>query len=805
MLCNPPDSMKFILSVLITTFLFISPVWGQTHTISGFLLDAQNGEHLIGAHIINQKTSQGSPTNTFGFYSLSQPRDSVDLIFSYVGYKSQRVRFFLAADTSLQIRLEPLEILDELVITAQTDKQVEEVQMSRIEVPIAQIKSMPALLGEVDVLKVLQLMPGVQSGTEGGSGLYVRGGGPDQNLILLDGVPVYNANHLFGFFSVFNSDAINHVELFKGGFPARYGGRLSSVIDIQMKEGNQQEWHGEGGIGLIASRLTVEGPLKKEKSSLLFSARRTYIDILARPIIKAANESNATAGYYFYDLNTKLNYRISQKNRLYLSAYLGSDRFYARDTYSYSSFDGSTYRTEENNAGINWGNITTALRWNHVYSPRLFSNSTITYSRYRFNVLQEFNSDWKDGSTSGSEHEKGLYFSGIRDFAFKHDFDFVPVPHHYLRFGGNLILHRFSPGALEISSTTQEDVSLGDAALDALEFFAYAEDDVKINDRLKLNAGLHFSGFNTEARTYLSLQPRLSMRYMLRHDLSLKASYARMAQYIHLLTNSGLGLPTDLWVPSTSSVLPEQSQQYALGVSKLWRSVFEFSIEGYYKDMRNLLEYQQGSSFEELDKKWEDRITTGDGNSYGAEFFLQKKKGITSGWVGYTLSWTNRQFDALNFGMEFPYKYDRRHDLSIAVIHRLSEKAELSGTWVYGTGVGLTIPVAFIESKDDNQLQNPRSGGNWGGYNRVTIYSARNAVRMPSYHRLDFSYRHTKKKRWGERSWVLGVYNLYNRKNPFYIDIKEEYNENTGALVNRKFVQYSLFQLIPSISYNFKF
>ena len=769
-------------------------VWAQRYSVSGYVTDAETGESLIGANVFNVPGREGSAANTYGFYSLTLSGDSVQLRFSYVGYESKQTRFLLQKDTVLNIQLQAVNRLEEVVV--QADRPIEETtQMSRIDVPIVQIKALPALLGEVDVLKAIQLLPGVQSGSEGSSGLYVRGGGPDQNLILLDGVPVYNASHLFGFFSVFNADAINKVELVKGGFPARYGGRLSSVIDISMKEGNLKEFHGEGGVGLVASRLTLEGPILKDKASFIVSGRRTYIDILARPLIAAASEGEGTAGYYFYDLNGKVNYKLSDKDRLFVSAYLGDDRFYFRDNYESEPWNGVRSRNESR-AGLNWGNITTALRWNHVLNDKLFSNTTLTYSRYRFNTLLSEETEWTENGKTETEKFSLEYLSGIRDFSAKVDFDYLPDPNHYIRAGANVIHHTFEPGAVAFKDT-DIDTLMGPRPTYAIEHAFYIEDDFKINELLKINAGLHYSGFAVNEEYYPSLQPRFSARYLLGSDISIKASYARMAQFIHLLTNSGIGMPTDLWVPSTEQVKPQYSSQVALGIAKSIDSRYEVSLEGYYKKMHNVIEYREGASFLDVDKNWENKIVAGDGWSYGVEAFIQKKTGTTSGWLGYTLSWTNRQFEELNFGEVFPYKYDRRHDVSLVVTHKFSRRIEMSGAWVYGTGNSLTLPVAkYAQPGNGVTPDNPYNNY----YNDITVYSKRNEYRMPAYHRMDLSISFLKEKSWGERRWVLGVYNVYNRQNPFFVTTG--YDEETEK---RVFKQYSLFQLIPSISYNFKF
>lgn len=782
--------------ILLLFLLFPSLLLAQRYSVSGYVRDAESGESLIGANVLNLKSLEGTAANTYGFYSLTLNADSVHLRFSYVGYEAQGQRLLLTKDTTLQISLKPVNQLEEVVVKA--DRPIEEsTQMSRIDLPVAQIKALPALLGEVDVLKAIQLLPGVQSGTEGSSGIYVRGGGPDQNLILLDGVPVYNASHLFGFFSVFNADAINRVELVKGGFPARYGGRLSSVIDISMKEGNMKEFHGEGGIGLIASRLTLEGPIIKDKASFIVSGRRTYLDILARPIINAQTDGDATAGYYFYDLNGKINYKFSEKDRLYLSAYLGDDRFYTRNKDSYWNDD--AFYENEGRAGLNWGNITTALRWNHMINQKLFSNTTATYSRYRFNTLMSESETVTFEGKSETETFKLEYLSGIEDLSLKTDFDYLPNPDHYIRMGTNVIHHTFSPGAVAFSNIFEGDTTVGADPTYAIEHAVYVEDDFKVNDRLKVNAGLHFSGFAVEDQYYPSLQPRLSARYLLRPSLSVKASYSHMAQFIHLLTNSGIGLPTDLWVPTTDRIKPQYSRQVALGLAKTFQNKYEVSMEGYYKDMDNLIEYKEGASFLNLESDWQQKVTSGRGWSYGVETFIQKKAGKTTGWLGYTLSWTERQFDELNnFGEVFPYKYDRRHDLSLVVQHKFSPRIELSGTWVYGTGNAVTLPTGNYMSAPD--FSSPVHESNWYRYNYpVRNYSKRNEYRMPSYHRLDIGLSLNKKTKWGKRSWVFGVYNAYNRQNPFYIDVTRDENGH------KQFTQYSLFQIIPSISYNFSF
>ncbi|MEJ0030120.1 MAG: TonB-dependent receptor [Bacteroidota bacterium] len=609
----------------------------------------------------------------------------------------------------------------------------------------------------------------------------VRGGGPDQNLMLLDGVPVYNASHLFGFLSVFNADAINRVELIKGGFPARYGGRLSSVIDINLKDGNMKEVHGEGSIDIIAAKVTVEGPIKKDKTSFLISARRTYLDALVSPLISIANKGDTKIGYYFYDLNTKFNHIINKRNRIYLSSYLGDDKVYAVDK-------SDNYRDEY---GLKWGNIITAFRWNSVVGPRLFSNLTATYSRYRFNV---YSSEQDDGDVY-----KTNYYSGIRDWALKLDYEFMPTPNHYIRYGVGAIAHKFSPGAFTYREADQDDIpqdtTIGSKKITAGEFSAYIEDDFKITDDLKVNVGAHASAFLVENKWYHSVQPRASARYLLGPNMSLKASFASMMQYIHLLTNAGLGLPTDLWVPSTADIKPQSANQVALGLARNFKSVYEISLEGYYKKMYNLIDYKQGTSFLDVQADWRDKVTKGGrGKSYGAELLAQKKVGKVTGWIGYTLSWTYRQFDDLNNAKWFPYKYDRRHDVSVALTHSWNERMDFSAVWVYGTGNAVTLPSATFQAANYNN--NPIYSYYQG---ETYYYGDRNSFRMRAYHRLDLSFSFWKKTKWGRSKWTLACYNVYNRKNPFFMDVTHDFYDN------RKFVQYSLFPIIPSIAYAFKF
>jgi hypothetical protein len=748
-----------------------------TKKISGFVRDAENGESLVGANVIDLTSGKGVGANTFGFFSLDTSGDSIAV--SFVGYAYKKLSIKDGA-AELLIALEKEDnVLDEVLISGTNTRELPEI--STIRLSAEKIKKIPVFMGETDLLKTLQLLPGVQAASEGTAGFQVRGGGPDQNLILLDGVPVYNANHLFGFFSVFNADAINSVELIKGGFPARYGGRLSSIVDIQMKEGNLHKFEGEGAIGLVASRVTVNGPINKGKTSFMLSARRTFLDVLTVPFAKLAN-SDRIMSASFWDLNAKVNHIISPTDRIYLSFYSGRDRLY--DDYSIDESD----MKEDEHAEIKWGNVTSAFRWNHQYTDQLFSNLTATYTRYQFELGTKVHYQFPNTPDISRNNQ---YHSNIRDAGLKMDFDYFFNNDHLIKFGTNLVHHTLRPGVSKFQSHIQIDTTFGSPEINLSEMYIYVEDEVLLSGSTRANIGVHYSAARAGSKTYMSWQPRFTINQRLGHALSLKASYARMAQYIHLLVNSGIGLPTDLWVPSTERVKPQLSDQVALGASSVYKH-FEISVEGYYKWMNNLIEYKDGAGFLDIDSEWENKIEFGSGNSYGAELFVQKKSGRSTGWIAYTWSKSTRQFDNLNFGKSFPYRYDRRHNVSIVYNLAINDRIDFGAVWVYNTGNAVTLPTSTYPKATWNS--------NAPGYEDfVKHYPGRNSSRMKDYHRLDFSVSFKKTKQWGERKWVFGVYNTYSRLNPIYIELDDENH------LNKKFKQLSIFPLIPHISYQFKF
>jgi hypothetical protein len=770
--------------------ILIPPSKSQSrkYSVSGYIRDAISGENLIGANIYTLPDLHGTESNAFGYYSISLPSDSVHLAASYVGYDTRPIRFFLRSDTVINIGLSSI-MLDEIVIADEDPVEIN--RMSTLKVPVQQLKALPAMAGEIDIMKGLQLLPGVQAGAEGSSGLYVRGGSPDQNLILLDGVPVYNASHLFGFYSVFNADAINSVELIKGGFPARYGGRLSSVVNINMKEGNQQELHGEGAIGIIASKLTVEGPVKKNKSSFMLSGRRTFADIFVRPAMRMSSNGNEDQGYYFYDFSAKYNQHINEHNRLYLSFYSGNDKV---NTYSATTTKKDTTEvSHKERYALSWGNITSAVRWNSILNPKLFSNLTATFSQYNMQTDEEIQHVVTTPNTRTDDHFRNIYKSGIRDFGLKEDIDFLQGGSHYIRAGAYGTFHTFNPGALTYKVGTA-DTTLGSYGIEAWEFGGYAEDDISISRRLKVNAGFHYSLFHVEGKNYAKLQPRLAMRFLVSDKVSIKASYVQMQQYIHMLSNVGVGLPTDLWVPATNIAKPEESWQSAVGFTYVPNKTYEVIIESYYKHMNGLIEYKNGASFLNLDKDWQKKIETGQGDSYGAEVFLKKKEGAWTGWLGYTLAWAYREFENIDEGKKFPFKYDRRHDLETALLYTWNKRIDFAFTWVYGSGYPTSLPMAAYMGYHGQE------SGDFG-HHYALYYPSRNNFRMNDYHRLDVTISFFKKKKWGERKWIFGLYNAYGRRNPYYLRVVEDELQKKDS----KVIQYSLFPVIPAISYSFKF
>lgn len=770
----------------------------QKYTVSGYLTDAASGESLISAALVERVSGQGSVSNNYGFYTLTLPAGELSLEYSYIGYETVTMPLSLMRDTVIHVALKPsAEFLSGASVTAsRSEIGVRGTQMSAIEIPVHQIKRVPALAGEVDVIKAVQLLPGVQSGTEGSAGLYVRGGGPDENLLLLDGVPIYNVNHMMGFFSVFNADAIKNVTLYKGSFPARFGSRISSILDVRMKDGNDKEYHGSASVGLLSAKFQVEGPIVREKTTFNLSARRTYYDVLSQPLLAFYQRTwgggdRASGGYYFYDVNAKLTHKFSDRDKLYVSYYMGDDRVYARVRMSDEGY------TNKLKLGWNWGNIVASARWNHVFGPKLFVNTTLNYTQYRHS-LDIGGDETYAGGTAGSEMSLN-YHSLINDISVAADFEYNPSPAHEVRFGATYIRHAFKPSITTIrafeAGQAAVDTTFGDKNLYTGEAAAYVEDNWSLTRWLKVNLGLRYAMYDTDGQVYHSLEPRVSLRALITGDLSLKASWSRMSQSVHMLSNSNISLPTDLWVPVTSRILPMHSNQAAAGVFYSVGPV-DLSVEGYYKTMDNVLEYREGASFFGSSSGWEDKVAMGRGWAYGVEFLAQKKTGKLTGWIGYTWSKTMRQFDCdgniINLGQPFPAKYDRRHDLSITAAYDLNRHVDFAATFIFGTGIcgSLATQSVSVLQAYEEAYQSFRPP-----VTTVDYLEGRNNYRMPSYQRLDLGVNFKRTFDNGHHRMIsVSVYNAYNRNNPFLV-----YRDGS------KFKQLSIFPIMPSLSYTYEF
>jgi outer membrane receptor for ferrienterochelin and colicin len=787
---------KAFITILISGIWYIAT--SQTFTVSGYIGDVGNKETLVGSFVTELSSNKGTASNVYGFYSISLPKGKVSLQYTHVGYATYTIDFDLHKDTTLHIYLEHIPIqLNEVVVQSRSSHANR--RLGLVSIPAIQLKSIPVLMGEPDILKSLQLLPGVQQSVEGKSDFSVRGGSPDQNLVLLDGVPIYNTNHVYGFFSIFNSDAIKNVDFYKSMFPARFGGRLSSVVDIRTNDGNMEKIEGSASLGLISAKVRLEGPLKKDKASFYLSYRRTYVDLFLGSIVSALENSGDGVpegnkyNFYFYDLNAKLNYKLSDKNSLFFMFYNGTDKM----NIQYSNREGERGEVDvRNSSDWKWGNTIVAAKLNRTISKNLFLNSALSYNRYHYesDMQKKFSIHDESGPKTGDFAEIN-YGSGINDYSFTSDLDFVASHRHYARAGIVYTYHRFNPEVISLRNSENENSS-SDMNVDAHEAALYAEDDWKILNSLTLNFGLRASLFNVQSRTYTALSPRISLSYSIAPRLSVKAGYAAMQQYIHLLSSNAMFLQTDLWVPTTKNISPMNAVQYSAGVFYDLPYGIELSAEAYYKTMDNLLEYKDGASFTGTSTGWEDKVEDGIGRSYGIELFLKKTAGRTTGWVSYTLAKSERRFEIINYGAWFPAKYDRRHSLSITLTQQLSRKWELSANWVYSTGNVTTVPLMEIFGATLPHHPYP-------GQIVVEQLESRNNYRMSDYHRLDVGltyYTNRSKPRYG--MWNLSIYNAYNRRNPFLLSTDFKSREDTNTKVLK---QVTFFPVIPSISYTYKF
>lgn len=753
-------------------------------TISGYIINKESGERLIGASVYIKNKKTGTTSNVYGFFSITPEPDTLLVQISYTGYASWSSWLVLQSDTLLNVSLEPeMELTQLVIINAEAKKNAQNRTINgKSDISSTFIKSMPAVMGEPDVLKSLQLLPGIQAGNEGTSGLNVRGGSNDQNLILLDGAPVYNSSHAFGLFSIFNADAVNNVEVLKSGFPPGYGGRLSSVIDVHLREGDKYQVHGEGGLGLLFSKLLLEGPLQKGKSSFLVSIRRTYADLLLGPIL---NEPDTKVLPFFSDFNAKFNFPIGKNDRLYFSFYTGLDKLKSTEK---DEYDRNGIRVHNKYFfGFSWGNITSMLRWNHVFNKKMFANVTCTHSRYRFHIEEKYE-DYNENVLEYKHISK--YLSGIRDWSLKIDVDLLPVPAHFIKAGAMATLHRYRPGMsyfFEQDATTSSSEQIEKQPTNGGEFDVYLEDDIRLSEKMKTNIGARFSAFAVTGKTFTVLQPRINWLYQLNNDWSVKASYGTMNQFIHLLTNSNVGLPTDLWLPVTKNIPPQISRQAAAGASYSYDNTMVMSMEVYYKTLKNVIDYTEGSVFYNAYENWEKMVETGTGKSYGIEWLFRKTKGKVTGLASYTLSRSTRQFAGINEGKPFPFKYDRRHEVKTAIVWRPSAKFEYSANWLFSTGNAISIPNDYYFNPYTNQF--------------IDIYSSRNNYRMRPTHRLDMSVKFIKQKKRYIRTWLISVYNAYNRLNPFFVYRGFE----DGDFSTPVYKEVSGFPILPAVSYQFKF
>lgn len=773
-------------------------------TLSGFIQDANSGERLIGANIIDLVSGQGIASNEYGFFSLTLPEGVVELRVSYLGFTPVYERLFLHQNRSKTYSLSSSLTLQEVVIRGRSDKGQQTLLQtgSKQDVDMEHLAALPTLGGEVDVMRIMDLLPGVQSGPDGVGGLHVRGGNADQNLVLIDGVPIYNGSHLLGIYSMFNDFSVQKASLQKSDFDTRYGGRLSSVMDIRLKEGNQQEYHCGIGLGLLTTKAYFEGPVQKGKSSFMLSGRRLFWDIFLRLIVGNLESSDLQyLRFYFYDWNAKVNYTLSEKDRFYLSFFRGGDIFEFNDEVSGLNNNPRPV-TLINNIAVDWDNTVLSARWNHVFTDRLFANSTLTFSKFDFRYRNYDHSFYQD--TTETER---LFFdqniSSIVDYTLKTDFDYYLSPAHLIKFGGAYIHHLFKTTTTSLNTSdlqsgfpqalSFEDISDPDKLQDAFkptqtranELVVYLEDNFKINPTWTLKGGLYSAVFLVQDKTWFSLQPRLSLRAQLHPTLHWETSVSQMTQFLHLVTGSNIGLPSDLWVPATANVAPQNATQVSSGFNFTDQNGIKLSLEGYYKKMNNILNFSANdeSPIPSEVSNWEEEVVVGEGWGYGIETFFAINRGKNTGQLSYTLSWAERRFRALNDGKRFPFRYDRRHFLKLSYLYKFSEKFQVGFNWVYGTGNPYTLK--------EGEFSLP-------GYGQFDIYTPQNSVRLPAYHRGDLSLNFIKEKEKGTRTWNISIYNFYNRQNPFWIF---QVTENGVT----KTQQLSILPFLPSFTYSYQF
>ena len=794
-------------AILINIFMFSLVAAGQNSqkfTVSGYVTDIGSGESLIGAGVLSSgEAKTGVSTNEFGWYNVSLREGRTTIEYHYVGYEPRTISFDLNKDTVINVTLSPSTTLSEAVVVARNNAGIRSTNMSALDVPISQVIKSPTLFGESDIIKFLQMLPGVQGGMEGTTGIHVRGGSQDENLVMLDGIPIYNIDHVLGIFSVFTPEAVKKVTFYKGAFPARYGGRISSIVDVRTNDGNLKETHGVVSVGMLTSRVHVEGPLKQDKTSFSLSFRGMHT-LFYQPFIKLAMKDEAKANFYFYDANAKFSHKFDDRNRLYLGVYNGWDKLTVDDLYDEDSGSEGTFSKSADKYRIGWGNTIAAMRLNHIFSSTLFSNTTVAFNNYRMSIENKYNNSYGTQYINDYSYK---YKSGITDGSARMDFEWTPNSSNSVRFGGEYTFHTFKP---ETSSFTNKAVEGGTVQTDSTyneldgrklrghEASVFIEDDIFIGERLSFNPGLHYTAFYTDGKFYNSLQPRLSARMDLGKGNAVKAAYSRMAQYVHLLTSSDISLPTDLWVPITKNIKPVIGDHYSIGAYYSGLKGWEFSLEGYYKKTKNIVEYQDGATVMGTSANWYDKVSMGEGRSYGAEIFVQKTLGKTTGFVSYTLSKSDRIFrdGMVNNGRWYPYKYDRRHNLVVSVFHKFSDRVDVAGNFVFTTGGTTTVPTRQIVAIAPDGTST---------YDDYVPY--KNNYRLPCSHRLNLGVNLHKQKRHGERIWNFSIYNVYNAMNPNLVYSDTDYNAEDGNVTTNtiRIKKITLLPFMPSISYTFKF
>ncbi|MDR2466376.1 MAG: TonB-dependent receptor [Prevotellaceae bacterium] len=794
------------------TGIFISAVFfccavslsAQNFVVSGYVRDAETKETLVGANVYETVSGKGCSANAYGFYSLTLKKNGTKktIHYSLLGYETASVRIDFEKDTAIQIYLKPAsEQLREIVVSNKA--KLRDLRLGVVEIPVSQIKSIPALFGETDLMKSLQFIPGVQNTSEGKSDLSVRGGSPDQNLILLDGVPVYNPNHVFGFLSIFNTDALKKVTLYKSSFPARFGGRLSSVTDIVSKDGHKEKFSGSASLGLPTLKFNIEGPIIKDKTSFVFSMRRTYLDLVMN-IINKTSESGTSSNFFFHDINAKIHRKIDDKTSVYLSIYNGNDKLKQTTADIENKQTGHKASTQE----WDWGNTIVSGKLSRALTSNFFFKTTLIYNQYHYKVNTDDEYQIPVDSTTEQKVSKNFLFSsGIKDYSLYGDFEYFPVSDHDIKFGTALTCHDFNPEV--ISLTTKSDtVKKSDNTpkqTRSKELALYAEDDWDMSENMKLNAGLRFSLFNVNEKTYTAIDPRLSLSFTASEKLSLQAGYSFMQQYVHLLSSNSIVLQTDLWVPVTGKIKPMQSTQYSFGVFyELPKTVF-LSFETYYKDMKNVIEYRDGINYSGVSAGWENKVESGVGRSYGIEFSVEKKEGRITGTASYTLSKSERKFNEINFGEWFPAKYDRRHVINVLMNCKLNKKFDFTAIWTYHSGNRITLPtMTHVNPK----IVYPLSIDNEFGIENLMELDHRNNYKMDNYHRLDLSVNYTFAKKRNRYCMLnLSIYNVYNQKNPYRIIIESDMHKSpeNESIYTHKLKQVTLFPIIPSLSFTYHF